>query len=125
MRIFDNALGAVFVPSQPFLLSAQRAVLDFTYLAAAAAVIEWYLEFTSTDPNDAATVWFREVAEENAGGGAVSMPNVVRTFPAVTAASAGKDCEFVRTHHFCRVQLRLAGKLFVDVPFGAPANSPA
>jgi hypothetical protein len=42
------------------------------------ATVEWYLEFTNLNPNS--VEWFREVSEDNNGGGSVAMAKVVRTF---------------------------------------------
>lgn len=136
IQMFNGALTGAFQPSQPIMLTAERFTIDWllTVAAGAVAVLEWYLEFASDDPNAASTQWFREVAEEDATGGDVNMPKVVRTFEengggGLTAATThGLSTQFVRAHNFVRVQVRLlsgaATTAQILARFGLPAISP-
>jgi hypothetical protein len=105
VEIFNGALTAAYVASDPFLIVNERATLDFAFTASGLGDVEWYLEFASLDPFDSATPWYRETAEEDAGGGAVAMPDVTRTF---TLGALNKDAQFVRSHQFARIQIRTA-----------------
>jgi hypothetical protein len=129
MRIFKGLLSPAFQPSTPFLFAAERVTLDF---AISGQPVEWYLEFTSDDPNDIATIWKREVAEEDVGGGVTHMPAVVRDFPDDPDEPGNFSVPMIRTHKFCRIQIRDATGLLppsimaeVLAVFGAPAQTPA
>jgi hypothetical protein len=125
---------AVFRASKPFLIVAERVVLDFIFRKTAGlstAIVEWYLEFASDDPNAAATRWFREVAEEDVGAGVTHMPPVVRDFSGIPTGTTARSCHLVRSHRFCRVQVQLAfaspdllQRLTITTPFGIVAQAP-
>ena len=108
----------------------------FTILTAATGIV-WYQEFTDGDPNATATTWYREVAEEDTGGGVVNIPVVVRRFrtngAVITDLPAGThalSAQFVRKHKYFRAQMAfVAGggtvsSMQVFAEFGAVANSP-
>jgi len=134
--VFNRALTGVFVAGTPFVMVAEKVVLDFLATVTALAAIDWFLEFTGDDPNDAAAVWNQELAEEDAGGGVVAMPKVIRTFKENGGANLAigthsLSCQFVRTHKCCRIQARVnavpaagAASLQVLTQFGIPAISP-
>jgi len=117
------------------MITAEKVVLDFLATVTAVAAIDWFLEFTGDNPNDAAAVWSRELAEEDAGGGVVAMPKVVRTFKENGGANLAigvhpMSCQFVRTHKSCRLQARVnavpaagAASLLVSTQFGIPVIS--
>lgn len=115
--IFNGKLTNAFQPTAPFGVVGENIVFDMALTVANIAVpgtpatIQWYPEFTSADPNNPATVWFREVAEEDLGNGDVRMSKVIRRF-----AENGSDAplaeglhyldgQFARRHNFCRLQL--------------------
>lgn len=126
LELFNAPLTGAFQPTKPFLITGSKVVLDFEFDIA--GTVEWYKEFASEDPNAASTIWHREVAEEDVGGGITNMPPVVRNF-VLTTGNLNRDCEFVRTHQFCRVQIRVTSvaplpRAIVRTPFGDPAQSP-
>jgi hypothetical protein len=123
VQILNAVLSPVFVPSAALLLEGDHLTLDFLFDAN--GTVQWYLEFTGGDPNDAATQWYREVSEESAGGGAVAMAPVVRTFT-VTAVSRALSTQFVRKHKLARVQISASigtPRAMVFAPFGLPTNA--
>ena len=137
LQIFEAQLTAVNQASQPFLIPADKVVLDFDFDVTVLATVEWFLEFTGDDPNNAAqgtTVWAREVAEEDIGAGVVHMPIVIRDFSALAVGNlaAGtaqaRDAQFVRTHKFCRVQIRASAgtvtRARIRAQFGSIPASP-
>ena len=103
-------LTGSFQPSAPVLLVANQLTLDWDITASSGpTTLEWYLEFAS----DPAGPWRREVAEEDAGKGVVSMPEVVRTFAnnngtALADGSYGYEMQFVRQAALARVQVAVA-----------------
>lgn len=92
-------------------------------------IITWYLEFTDGNPNDSSTEWFREVDEQDAGAGVVTMAEVTREFidnagNAAGGLSAGTfrfSCQFVRQAQFVRLQAvsNAAVVVTVSAPFGS------
>ena len=109
-------------------MQAERMTFDFEFtVAAGGSTVEWYMEFTSENPNAPTTRWKREVAEEDIGGGVVHMPNVVRDF-VLLAGAAARSCQFVRAHRFCRLQIRVsagaATSVRIDAPFGLGVAAP-
>lgn len=111
--IFNGALGAAFVPSAPIFIAAREVPLDFVVTVTDPADVEWFMEFTAEDPTDAATLWRREIAEEDVGGGIVNMPKVVRRLRenggAILAVGVhALTAQSIRTHGYCRVQSRVA-----------------
>ena len=119
------------------MVGAANISLDFLFeIITAATGVLWFLEYTDADPNVAATQWFREVAEEDTGGGAVDMPVVERRFRAnggadLGVATHGLSVQFVRKHEYYRVQVAIAAaggavtRMRVFAQFGAAANSPS
>lgn len=110
--IFDAPLGAAFVPSRGFIIANERITLDFTLVVTLLATVQWFLEFTSGDPNDPATLWTREVAEEALAGGGANMPKVIRTFQEFGGAGLAVgthllSAHLIRAHQFCRIQMRI------------------
>jgi hypothetical protein len=133
--IFDSVLGAAFEPSDPFMISADRVVLDWLIVVTGEDLtqIEWYIELASDDPNAVATTWFREVAEQNTvGPGTTNMPKVVRIWreadgTLLAPGTHAVDAELTRSHQFCRVQVRVAagaGTARIFAPFAGDTISP-
>lgn len=130
-RIFDNQiLTTSFVASKVFILGAEHVTLDFeAVITTNPTVVEWFMEFTSENPLDASTRFFREVAEEDAGNGVVAMPIVIRSLRDNNAAdnllpvaTHLMSMQFIRHHKLVRIQARLlagggAARLTVDEPF--------
>jgi hypothetical protein len=110
VTLFKKALTGSFVASGYTILTAGVLTLDFDFTVAnGPSTIEWYLEFASDPINGP---WRREVAEEDATGGLVTMPLVVRHF----ADNAGTDLtdgtyhlstQFRRQEAFARIQSRI------------------
>ncbi len=139
-EIFDATLSDDFEPSEPFLLTAGRATLDFELNVTdgdtdddPTCKIEWYLEFTSVDPNAAGSKWYREVAEQNLPGpGTTDMPLVVRVFRTALGAllpigELNVSAQLTRSHDYCRVQIRAAtgaARARILSVFGAVAQTP-
>lgn len=133
--VFNRVLTGAFVAGTPFFITAEKVVLDFLATVTVLAAIDWFLEFTGDNPLSAAAVWNQELAEEDAGGGVVAMPKVVRTFKENGGANLAigthsLSCQFVRTHKYCRIQARVnavpaggAASLQVSTQFGIPATS--
>ena len=119
--LFNGPLTNAFVPSAPTAVKSEGLVFDFEVEIVntltppgTAAVIEWYPEFTSTDPNAAGSVWFRESTEEVLGAGVVRMSPTVRFFTAnanevnLPPGVHRQDVQLKRIHAFVRIQLRVA-----------------
>jgi hypothetical protein len=143
ITLFNGLLTNAFQPTQGFLLAGENIVLDMTAVvasvppAATRARIQFYLEYTTQDPNAATTPWFREVAEEDVGNGDVRMSKVVRRF-----AEYGSDADlavgthrlnmqFTRKEGFARLQVAVttpsanACTLKVEAVFGTtPLSAP-
>ena len=131
--LFDGALNASFAGSSPVLLSAERLTLDFVLDIAAPASVQWYLAFTSDDPNSPSTIWRQEIAEEDVGSGVVNMPKVIRTFQenggaVLAAGQQAFTAQFVRSHNFCKVFVRVVSgtvtRCVITAPYGATVVSP-
>jgi hypothetical protein len=138
--IFNAALTSEFKATKPFLMNAGRVTLDFTIDVTEGgseevptSQIEWYLEFTSADPNAVDTEWFREVAEQNLPGpGTTNMPMVVRIFnkadgTLLTVGTYSLSTQLTRSHDYCRAQIRAAtgeATAIIRSVFGGDALSP-
>ncbi len=128
--IFNAPLTSAFKPTRAFMIESNEITFYHDLVIATAAMsVEWYMEF-SDNPGGASPVWRREIAEEDAGGGVVLMPEVVRTFAdnGGTTLSVGThnlDAEFKRRNKFCRVQIRATGggtaRAKITIPFGIQA----
>lgn len=112
--IFNAPLTANFQASDPLQVVDDTIILDFAIVIAVGTVrVQWYLEFTSDNPFDPNTVWFREVAEEDIGNGDVRMPYAVRRFSTfnvdgdLPVGTHLLDVQISRVHDFCRI--RIAG----------------
>ncbi len=122
----STRLTTSFVPTKGFAIVACRVSFRFKFTVAAGtpAVIEYYMEF-GEDPNPAG-VWYREMAEEDAGNGVVAQPTVVRTLQDVNGATfaAGTyslSAQFRREEQLARMQIKAsAGVVTMEVsaPFG-------
>ena len=142
LRLFNGALTNAFQPSIPIEVQGDCVVLDFLLSIAntitppaTGASIEWYPEFTWTDPNAVGTQWYRETAEEDIGNGDVRMALSVRRFStqgADTPLPPGThacDVQLKREHAFVRVQIRVAAggadtcSAAVWAPFGTQLQS--
>jgi hypothetical protein len=121
--MFNGPLSSGYRPTKAVLISATEFTVDFELvISGSTATVQYYLEFgEDPDPN---AKWYREIAEEDAGGGVVLMPVVIRSL----AANAGGnlpvgthllDAEFKRRHRFVRLQLSSAGTVActVTAPF--------
>jgi len=130
--IFSGPLTNVFVPTQPFVIVADCAVLDFQLTIPANTVqVQWYPEFTSGNPLAASTLWYRETAEEDLGNGDVRMPPSVRRF-----STYGADADLptgvyrfsvqlIKKHNFCRLQiLGNTASAVISIPFGEIPSAP-
>jgi hypothetical protein len=119
------------------MIGDSKISLDFVIPVAAGAdgVVDWYFEFTD-DSTGSAPLWYREVAEENAGGGVVSMPLVVRTFEKAgggalpAAATYYFSTQFERFHKIFRIQIRGSTGTFTEPAqvgsnYGLPVNAPS
>jgi len=132
--IYDAAAQAAFTPSKPFLIVAERVTLDWFFdktAGVSTAKVEWFLEFTSDDPLSVAARWAREVAEEDIGNGVTHMPPVVRDFADIPTGQTKRSTQFVRSHQFVRVQIKLAltspdllQRVTVQTPFGSQVLVP-
>lgn len=106
-------VAGTFNPSAPVLLQGDHLVIDFTLVIGTAATqVRWYIEYAEDDPNSANTLWFRELAEEDNGGGQVDMPIVIRSFrdnggANLPAATYQVSVQFVRKHKFARLQAEI------------------
>lgn len=126
--LLKATLDGSFQPSAPVLLVANQLTLDWDITASSGpTTLEWYLEFAS----DPAGPWRREVAEEDAGKGVVSMPAVVRTFAnnngtALTDGDYGFEMQFVRQAALARIQACVtagAAVIAVSSPTGIQPQS--
>lgn len=108
--LFKKALTGSFVASGFTMIAGEKLSLQFDFITTGGpSTIEWYIEYAG---NPTTGPWRREVAEEDAGQGVVSMPKVVRTF----ADNAGTDLadgthnlstQFRRQESFARIQARI------------------
>jgi hypothetical protein len=124
VQLFNGALGASFTPSSTLMLVAGQLTLDFLVVASSGpTTLKYFLEFSA----DGVT-FFPETAEEDAGGGVVLMPLVLRTLAdnggtAIANNTAFKaSCQFVRQHKFARVQMQVtagAASVTLSALFGA------
>lgn len=124
--IFNAALTAAYQASLPVSVSDEMIILDFQIVIAVGTVrVLWYLEFTSGNPYDPSTVWYREVSEEDIGNGDVRMPAAIRRFSTpgadadLPAGTYGFDVQLKRVHNFCRVQIQGNG---ANAKILAPVN---
>jgi hypothetical protein len=143
ISLFNGPLTNAFQPTQGFLLAGDSVVLDMTAIiasvppAATLGRIEFFLEYTTQDPNAASTSWFREVAEEDIGNGDVRMAKVVRRFSEqgsdvpLAVGTHRLNMQFSRKEGFARLQVRVvagganACTLSVAAVFGAlPLSAP-
>ena len=136
IQIFNGNLGVNFAPTRAFLLASEKITVDFLVtVTVGPAVIEWYLEYGSMNPNDPAAEWLREVAEEDVGNGVVYMPKVVRRLTdndnALHQLAQGThylSAQMMRAHQLCRLQVRMAAApvataaMRVTIPIGYAAN---
>ncbi len=108
--IFKKALTGAFVASGYTIITGGILTLDFDFTTTGGpSTIDWYLEFSSDPINGP---WRREVAEEDAGQGAVLMPLVIRKFAdnagtQLTDGTYGISTQFRRQEAFARVQSRI------------------
>ena len=122
-RLFKGPLSATFQATKWLAISAREITIDFDLTCSSGpSTVQYYLEFA----NDPAGPVYREVAQEDAGGGVVLMPVVVRTFAdnGGTNLPDGRyflDTEYVRRHRLVRVQIKAsAGTVRAEItaPFG-------
>lgn len=131
----DVTLTGGFTASRPLMIEGERVTLQWLIEMGVdpGTELEWYLEFTDSDPNGNTTNWFREVDEQDVGDGTVTMAAVVRTFNdtgggGLPALLAKYSCQFVRQAQFVRIQARVVGgggdvAVTVTAPFGQPCVS--
>lgn len=130
--LFKKALTGAFVASGYTMLAGGILTLDFDFATTGGpSTIEWYLEFASDPINGP---WRREVAEEDAGMGVVSMPLVIRHFAdnagtQLTDGTYGISTQFQRQEAFARVQSRITagacGRFNIIDPNGTQPAAPA
>ncbi len=127
LLLFNGPLTGSFVATQPFAISAREFTLQFELeTSGGPSTVEYYLEFGDAP----AGPWYREIAQEDGGGGVVLMPMVVRTFADNngTALADGThllDSEYVRRNRLVRVRMRVtagAARAKVQAPFGIAAS---
>jgi hypothetical protein len=127
VSLFNGALSASFKATKALLIAGVDATFGFEItVVTAPAVIEWYLE-TGEAPSGP---WFREIAEEDTGLGAIKMPEILRTFTdnggsTLAVGAHFLDAEFKRRRPMVRIQMRLASggpaTVSVTAPFGTIA----
>ena len=131
-QLFNAPLTSSFQPTQAILLAAENLTLDFFFTVTVNANVAWYLEFTEGDPTAASTLWARETAEEDPGGGVVAMPLVIRTLQqngggVLAPGTYGISAQLVRKHMYARAQIRASvgtiTTMQVVAPFGVPTIS--
>ena len=120
---------AAAVPTTALLIVAERIVFDMEITSTADGRLDWHMEFTSDDPLSPAARWYREVSEDDMGGGVVDMPAVARNYVVTGAAVTRLSAQFVRAHRFVRLQLQqtaAAGisRVRIEAPFGQAVLSP-
>lgn len=124
--LFNGTLTASFQATKAVMVSAAELAftvdLELTVAGAPTSVV-YYLEF-GEDPSPAGK-WYREIAEEDAGGGVVAMPFVLRTLQPNAGGNlpvgiTRVDAEFKRRHKLARVQIASPGnvKALITTPFG-------
>jgi len=132
VQLYNSNLTNVFQPTRPILMVGETLTLDFlfTVTGGVGTSIAWYLEFSS-DP--AATLWFREIAEEVAGAGVVAMPLVIRTLQTngsgtFAAGTYAVSTQLIRKHQYARLQIRTpagtVSSMLITAPFGLAVVSP-
>ncbi len=124
--LFKRALTTAFQPTRAFAIEAGRVVFrfDLTVTGSTPAVVQYYMEF-GEDP-DPAGAWYREIAEEDQGAGAVLQPTIVRTLQGVAGASFAAGVyklgvQFRRDEQFVRLQIKAtAGAVHatIEAPYG-------
>jgi hypothetical protein len=132
ITIFNRTLTGSFVASQSIVVVNNAVSLNFTLTVTnGPATIEWYLELGSDEATPTNSEWFRELAEEDPGNGAVALPIVVRTFAAnggggLADGTYRLDAELVRRAKMARVQIRATAgtvQATVTAPFGLVAQA--
>lgn len=108
IQIFNAVLAAAAAPSDPFVILEERVTLEIDLVVTVAGVVTWWIEFTRLSP--VAAQWYREVSEDNAGAGAVSMPVVLRTLQANGGGNFGigthrVSIPLVRSQKLARIQI--------------------
>lgn len=133
LQLLDAALTNAFQASSPFLIDAERGALDITLVVSVAATVEWYFEYTDTNPNASTTTWYRELAESVAATGVVTMAEAVRQIVANGGGNLG-----IATHNvaatidkrrvYARIQMRASvgtvTRARVIIEKALPVNSP-
>lgn len=126
LQLFSKALTGSFQATAYTMLVAGQLTLDFDFTTSAGpTTIQWYLEFASDPVNGP---WRRELAEEDAGKGVVSMPLAVRTFADNngTALSDGTyhlSSQFRRQEAFARAQMRITAGVCGNMTITDPNGS--
>ncbi len=127
IQLFNGPLSSSYRATQWLAISSREITLDFELACSGGpSTVEYYLEF-SNDPSGPA---YREIAQEDAGGGVVLMPVVVRTFADNNGTNLADgthffDTEYVRRHRLVRVQIRATAgtvRAKVTAPFGLLAR---
>lgn len=119
--LFNGLLTNVFQPSLPTAVRNGTVVVDFHVVVAnvitppgTTAVVQWYPEYASADPNAAGTRWYRETTEESLGMGDVRMSQSIRRFTEngnevdLPPGTYDQDVQLKREHAFVRYQIRVA-----------------
>ena len=110
VTILNTKLTGSFQPSLSVLIQSNQLTLDWDIVASGGPTqLQWYMEFSAAP----AGPWRRETAEEDAGGGQVLMPIVIRTFAdnggtTLSNGVYGLSQQFVRQEALARIWARVA-----------------
>lgn len=122
--LFNGVVPSSFAPTKYTAIVARRIVVRLTItVRTSPTTLRCYLEYGGDG-----THWFRELAEEDGGDGAVKMPAVVRTITGpdgddLPVGTTTVDLQFLRDEQLFRLQLACAGSASVKVttPYGDTA----
>lgn len=131
VTLLQKALNGSFQASGYVMITNNMLTLDWDITSSGGpTTLQWYLEFTSDPINGK---WHREVDEQDAGKGVVSMAEVVRTFvnnggTALADGTVGYSTQFTRQEAFARIQARVtagAATVVVTCPSSTQPSAPA
>lgn len=115
IELFNAALPvspAAYAQTSAFHIEGERFAVDVELTVGTAGPVDFYLEYSEENPSSGR--WFREIAEEDQGGGVTEMPLVVRTlraegspFANLAAGTHRVTLQFIRTHKFGRINMRM------------------
>jgi hypothetical protein len=132
VQLFNAPLTAAYRPTQPLLVSCDRAVFDLLLTVGVPGAITCYVETVDGNPFSPSTVWSREVIEDTSpGNGNINMIKVVRSVLENGGGNLGVGTHkvglaFLRSCQLARLQLAATGtvSVIVTAPFGTiPAQA--